>query len=132
MDPCQRQLASISHDSSLRVWNLDSLTQTYEVFSAGEVPTTLAYHPYKGQFSLLLVSLFSATFSHSVDWSEFYCPARLLIQALITIVLSFPYHTISCAGIWRGMLLFVQYGVGVVSFFAFGFRSTNTFKLTLN
>ncbi|KAL5257469.1 hypothetical protein ACHWQZ_G012421 [Mnemiopsis leidyi] len=48
VDPCQRQLASISHDSSLRVWNLDSLTQTYEVFSAGEVPTTLAYHPYKG------------------------------------------------------------------------------------
>ena len=55
VDPCQRQLASISHDSSLRVWNLDSLTQTYEVFSAGEVPTTLAYHPYKGRYSLLLV-----------------------------------------------------------------------------
>ena len=43
----RRHIATISADSSLRVWELPSLSQLYEVFSSGECPTTLAFHPYK-------------------------------------------------------------------------------------
>ena len=103
------------------------------------MPTTLAYHPYKGQFSLLLVSLFSASIFKSVEVSSnLYCPiidpsivliTTVFIVFLIGLIVR---PAVQCAGIYKGRLEYVQHGVSGVNFFSFGFRSTRTFKLTLS
>ncbi|KAJ8037449.1 WD repeat-containing protein 90 [Holothuria leucospilota] len=45
IDPVRRQLATVSQDHTIRLWDLDSLQQMFDFHSPDESPTTICYHP---------------------------------------------------------------------------------------
>ncbi|XP_076998412.1 WD repeat-containing protein 90 isoform X2 [Tamandua tetradactyla] len=44
-EPSRRQLATVSRDSSIRVWDLATLRQLYDFTSSDEAPWAVAFHP---------------------------------------------------------------------------------------
>ncbi|XP_022092508.1 WD repeat-containing protein 90-like isoform X1 [Acanthaster planci] len=45
LDPARRQLATVSADHTIRIWNMDTLQQTYDFSSPQECPCVVTFHP---------------------------------------------------------------------------------------
>lgn len=45
LDPLRRQMATVSDDHTIRIWDLDTLQQLYDFHAPKECPCAIAYHP---------------------------------------------------------------------------------------
>ncbi|XP_071815143.1 WD repeat-containing protein 90-like isoform X2 [Apostichopus japonicus] len=45
LDPVRRQMATVSEDHTIRLWDLDSLQQLFDFHSPVECPVSVCYHP---------------------------------------------------------------------------------------
>ncbi|XP_063961233.1 WD repeat-containing protein 90-like isoform X2 [Lytechinus pictus] len=45
LDPLRRQMATVSDDHTIRIWDLDTLQQLYDFHAPKDTPCTIAYHP---------------------------------------------------------------------------------------
>ncbi|KAG8145469.1 hypothetical protein E2320_012001, partial [Naja naja] len=51
VDSSQKQLATVSEDNTIRIWNVESMQQLYEFTASDEVPCTVAFHPLQPIFA---------------------------------------------------------------------------------
>lgn len=51
LDPLRRQLATVSDDHTIRIWELDTMQQLYDFSAPKECPCAIAYHPTQQVFA---------------------------------------------------------------------------------
>ncbi|KAL7979088.1 hypothetical protein Chor_015112 [Crotalus horridus] len=51
VDSSQKQLVTVSKDSTIRIWNVESLQQLYEFTASDEIPCAVAFHPFQPIFA---------------------------------------------------------------------------------
>ena len=50
-DPSRRSMVTVSDDETIRVWDLDTLSQLYDFRAANEKPCAVTYHPHQQVFA---------------------------------------------------------------------------------
>uniref|UniRef100_A0A670YA84 WD repeat-containing protein 90 n=1 Tax=Pseudonaja textilis TaxID=8673 RepID=A0A670YA84_PSETE len=51
VDSSQKQLATVSEDNTIRIWNVESMQQLYEFTASDEIPCAVAFHPLQPIFA---------------------------------------------------------------------------------